>query len=84
MKGYLYIDFDNNFVHKTKEYIDNENPMFWSDNTHIIYKAFPFDTDDAESVKFAFKKAQEFGIKPHQLKEMAGQINFDLTKITSK
>jgi hypothetical protein len=84
MIAYLYIDWDCNFVHKTQDYIETDNPFFWKENEHLIQQAFKIDTDNSSTMKLCFSRAQALGIKPAQIKQMAEQIGFDITSILKK
>jgi hypothetical protein len=81
MKGYIYYDFDGNFLYKTKQYIDTENPGFWDQNSMLIQRVWKIDTDIPVTLKQCFIQAQSLGVKPVQIKDMAKALNFDLNLI---
>lgn len=85
MKGYCYCDWDKNFVFKTKQYIDTDNPGFWQQNGMLIRKIWKIDTDLPETIKQCFMQAQtSYNITTAQLKDMAQALNFDLNLILKK
>lgn len=79
MKGYAYVDFDNNVVYKTWEYIQQDNPMFWKDNELFIQKAYMFDTENRDVMKLMFTSMRGLGIKDRVIMELSEAIGFDIS-----
>ncbi|HXP50223.1 MAG TPA: hypothetical protein VN922_09730, partial [Bacteroidia bacterium] len=69
---------------KTWDYIETDNPFFWKENEHLIQQAFKVDTDEPDTIKFCFSRAQALGVKPSQIKQTAEQIGFDINLILRK
>jgi len=84
MKGYIYYDFDRNFVYKTRQYIDTENPGFWDQNSLLIQRVWRVDTDQPATLKQCFVQAQALGVTTSQVKDMCQALNFDLSLIVKK
>jgi hypothetical protein len=79
MKGYAYVDWDNNVVHKTWHYIQDDNPTFWKDNEHLIQKAYMFDTDNRDVMKLMFASMRGLGIKDRAIMDLSVAIGFDIS-----
>ena len=78
MKGYAYIDLDNELVYKTRSYIEDDNPAFWNQNSHLLVRKFSFDTDDKSSMIRMLRTFQDMSISPDRVKNFCSCINFDL------
>lgn len=63
MKGYVYMDLDGNLNYKTWEYINDDNPGFFSTNKHLILKFWPFDTEDKALYNNMLQGFTNLGIK---------------------
>jgi hypothetical protein len=59
MKGYGFLDADGKMQYRTQEYIEQDNPFFWQQNTHDIIRTWKFDTDDLDSMYNMFRQVRD-------------------------
>lgn len=83
MKGYAYLDLDGNLVYKPQKYIEEINLKFWSQNQHLIFRKFVFDTNDRQSMLELFRKISDLQIQPDKVLSFCQSINFDITSLKS-
>lgn len=50
MVGYAYLDLDGHLIYKTRQYIEEVDPGFFSKNSHFIIKRWKFDTEDRSNM----------------------------------
>jgi hypothetical protein len=63
MKGYVYLDLDGDLNYKTWEYINDDNPGFFSTNRHLILKSWLFDTENKVLFNNMLQGFTDTGIK---------------------
>jgi hypothetical protein len=78
MKGFAYVDVDGVIGMKTHEYITTENPLFWQDNSHLILRWFPFDTEYLPSMRHMLTQLKNMEMKKHVVLPFLESINFDI------
>lgn len=81
MKGLAYLDADSSISYRTKDFINNVDPMFISNNYHYIVKAWNFDTDDFQTMLSMFRGFKDLRLSNQQVMEFARTIGFDLSKL---
>jgi hypothetical protein len=77
MKGYVYLDVDNELIIKDKNYIDNINPLFWSENGGFIVKKWAFDTDEPSIMKTILIDFKTLQMKKQLALRFLDAIGFD-------
>jgi hypothetical protein len=77
MKGYVYLDIDNELVLKDKNYIDNVNPTFWSENAGFIIKKWAFDTEQPSIMKSILLDFKTLQMKKQMAMRFLEAIGFD-------
>lgn len=78
MKGYVYIDNDRNLSVRSKDFIDNEDPYFWSRNAHIIDTVWQFDSDNEDSMYRILSTLRRYELKNEVVVNFCASIGFDL------
>ncbi|MNK09964.1 hypothetical protein D3C87_279740 [compost metagenome] len=81
MIGYAYLDFDGNLVHKTKRYIEEDDPLFWQNNRNLIVDKWRFDTEDMGSMINMFRRIKDRKIPNQTVVDFAKSISFDLNTL---
>lgn len=81
VKGYAYLHPNGELNYKTKEYIDNENPGFWMDNSPFILRAWIFDTEDLPSMSRMYKSFSSLKLKSNAVLQFSAAISFDINKL---
>jgi hypothetical protein len=76
MVGYVYLDLDRNLVYKTAEYIQSDNPYFFSQNSHLIVKKWRFDTNESSIMENMFRNFADLALTPNTVKLFADSIGF--------
>lgn len=76
MKGYVYLDLDNVLVYKPLEYIESDNPYFFSQNQHLIVKKWKFDTEDFSSMETLYRSFADLKIDVSRVLDFSQCINF--------
>lgn len=76
MKGYAYLDLDNNLVYKPAEYIDSDNPYFFIQNSHLVVKKWKFDTQDFTSMENMLRSFTDLKIDVSRTLEFLQCISF--------
>ncbi len=82
MKGYVYLDLDNNLIYKTWDYINGDNPGFFSQNKHLIIRTWTFDTEDSRLMLNMLRSFSDLQLEVESVKNFLGSIGF--TKETMK
>jgi hypothetical protein len=75
MKGYVYLDLDMILVHKNWDYINNDNPGFFSQNRNYIVKSWVFDTEDKRSFLNMLEDFNRIKIPPDRIGAFLASIN---------
>jgi hypothetical protein len=75
MKGYAYLDADNTLNYRTWEYINYDNPSFFSDNSHYIIKSWMFDTEDKLRFLSMMRNFNDLKILPFNIDIFLKSIN---------
>jgi hypothetical protein len=78
MKGYVYLDNDNNLNVRDKHYIDVVDPLFWGRNAHLINIVWPFDSEDEECMLRILSSLRKFELKKETVSNFCLSIGFDL------
>lgn len=78
MKGYVYLDPEGNLIYKDKDYIDNINPLFWTENEYFVLRVWTFDTEDDDSMWNAFLGFRNLQLKGHVVQNFCKSVGFDL------
>jgi hypothetical protein len=81
MKGYAYLDLDNNVIYKSADYIDNDNPGFFLQNHHYIIKHWKFNTDDARSMWTVFSALTDLKIPVSNVRAFIDCIGYDMNRL---
>jgi len=81
MKGLAYLDADNNVSYRTKDFLDNVDPMFIPNNYHHIIKAWNFDTEDFQTMLSMFRGFKDLKLGNQQVLEFSRTIGFDISKL---
>lgn len=78
MKGYVYLDADENLAVKTFEYIQCENPNFFGENRHYVKLVLPFDSDNEMDFEEVLRSLARNRIPERKVREFCNGIGFDL------
>lgn len=78
MEGYVYLDIDDNLVRKDKDYVDNMNPLFFSDNKAYIVRKWSFNTDDRANMMSMLRTFKDLRIETVKVLVFLKDINFDI------
>lgn len=81
MKGYAYLDLDNNVVYRVASYIDEDNPGFFAQNSHLIIKHWKFDTDNSSSMLVLFRNLNDLAVPNTKVKIFIDCIGYDMKKL---
>jgi hypothetical protein len=81
MIGYAYLDLDKNVVYKLAEYIDAENPGFFSQNSHLIIKYWRFNTDDTNSMIRMFQSLVDLAVPKTNIELFIKCIGYDMNRL---
>lgn len=81
MKGYVYLDLDNNLVYKLASYIDNEDPGFFGRNGHLIIKRWVFNTEDHRRMLDMFKEFMDRKIPVDNVNNFIKSIRYDMNNL---
>jgi hypothetical protein len=80
MKGYAYLDLDMNLLYRTADYIDNENPGFFSNssNKQYIVRYWKFDTSDLRIMWNMYSSFQDLKVPVTSVLNFTKSIGFDI------
>lgn len=78
MIGYVYLDNDHNLNIRNKEYVEVEDPGFWSRNSHYISVVWKFDTEDVSSMHRLMSAFRRHELQNKQVLDFCKSIGFDL------
>lgn len=84
MKGYVYLDNDRNLNFRDWKYINEENPYFWSENSHLIDTVWIVDTDNSKSIEDFLFSIRKRELSITAVREMCNILQFDLDAFISK
>lgn len=84
MKGYVYLDNDRNLSYRDWDYINNENPFFWSDNYHLIDTVWVVDTDNTKSIEDFLHGIRRKQLPIVSVREICQILQFDLDDFLAK
>lgn len=84
MKGYVYLNPEGDLVYKDKNYIENVNPMFWTENEFFVLRVWMFDTEDDDSMWRAFLGFKNLKLKGFVVQNFCKAIDFDLEGFKSR
>jgi hypothetical protein len=76
MRGYVYLDLDRQLVFKPAEYIESDNPYFFSQNSHLIVKKWKFDMSDETSMENMFRNFKDLALPTSSVRDFADSIGF--------
>ena len=88
-KFYVFLDVDGNLGSRTSQYIEKDEPGFWSNNQGFFLRVWKVDVGDLDScyrllkgfasLKLPTAKVNELcssiGIKMEEVREYAGKLN---------
>lgn len=74
MIGYVYLDHERNLIYKTAEYIQSDNPYFFSEFSHLIIKKWFFNTEVQSSMENMFREFKDLGLTADIVKNFADSI----------
>jgi hypothetical protein len=83
MIGYAYLDLDNELMYKTQDYIENDNPGFWGQNSHLILKYWKFDTEDMNNMRKLFHAITNLAVPNSNVLNFVRTIKFDMNSLKS-
>lgn len=70
MKGYVFLDLDNNLIIKNWDYINTENPGFFSTNSHLLTKYWKFDSKNERRLFIdMLSKFKDLRIRPEVIRD---------------
>ena len=81
MIGYVYIDIDNEVVYKTQDYIENSNPGFWTQNSHLLARKYKFDTEDVGSMLRVFRAFSDMEVSVSNVRNFCSAIGYDIGRL---
>lgn len=80
MKGYVYLDNDQNLNFRDGEYIDKIDPSFWTRNYVFVDTVWKIDSEDSELMTRVLESFKNRGLRMENVKFLCQQIGFDLDK----
>lgn len=84
MQGYIYLDNDSNLNFRNKEYIEVEDPGFWSRNSHFVDTVWKFDTEDDTSMFKLLSSLKRHELPNKKVIDLCKAIQFDLPSFLKK
>jgi hypothetical protein len=81
MKGYAVLDLDGNFTVKSYDYINSDNPGFFTQNKHLLIKYWLFNSEDTESITNMLRDFDRMGLPSPKIMELLKTIKFDITTL---
>lgn len=79
MRGFVYLDNDRNLSIRLKDFIETQDPGFWTRNAHLIDTVWEFDSENYEQMSklmYSFKRRE---LPAERVREFCAQVGFDLT-----
>lgn len=80
MKGFVYLDNDWNLSVRTKEFIDELDPGFWTRNSHVIDTVWEFDSENMDSMRRLLNAFKARELRSIKVEEFCNQIGFNLAE----
>jgi hypothetical protein len=80
MKGYVYLDNDRNLSIRAYDFIENQDPGFWTRNAHLIDTVWIFDSDDYEQMSALMTSFKRLELPVQKVRDFCSQAGFDLAK----
>ncbi len=83
MKWYVFINLDYAILVRSKDYIDNDNPLFFQENERMIETVFQIDTENVQSLLplFSYFKRNNKIFTELMVREFCSSVGLDLSKV---
>lgn len=81
MRGIAWLDVDNNLGFRTREFLEETDPRFLTNNNHYMVKAWHFDTDDFDVMHRMFSNMRDIRLNGSLVRDLARSIGFDLQRL---
>jgi hypothetical protein len=78
MRIYAFLDVDGGLQWRTSDYIENVNPAFWIENSTLILRTWPIDTDDLHRMKAMLHDFSDMRLTQSVVRDFLVSINFDI------
>jgi hypothetical protein len=78
MKGYVYLDNDDNLNVRTLEFIEGEDPGFWGRNAHFINIVWKFDSEDKAGMYDLLSSLKRKELPTRKVSDFCKSIGFNL------
>lgn len=75
---YIYLDNDFQLNVRSAEFIDTEDPGFFSRNSHFIHTVWKVDSQNIDSVRRMLESFKRMELKSEPVRMVCSQIGFDL------
>lgn len=84
MKGVAYLDVDGTLGFRSKEFLEEVEPMFMTNNSHYIMKAWHFDTDNFDLMHNMFSSMRDLRLNGSEVKNLSQCIGFDIQRLKER
>lgn len=79
MQGIAYLDADGLLGFRTKQFLEEVDPGFFSANRGLILQAWRFNTEDTDTMRSMFRSMKALKIHDRALRDFAATMDFDMS-----
>lgn len=81
MIGYCFLTYDSRLSRRVQDYIENQDPMFFSENRHNIARHWKFNTEDRNNMVRMLKDFKDLEVPSAEVLLFLRDIDFKLDSL---